>query len=255
MTTEWEDAELRRIEPGRILREVFRIYRQQAGVLLPVAIVLFGIDALIGYALGDEALAIISSIVSIVISTFYQGMVVQLVRDVLDGQRDSSIGDLLRSVSPVVLTLIIVSILAGIATVIGFIALIIPGLYLMTIWAVVAPVVVVERPQSGLSAFGRSRALVKGHGWQVFGVIVIVIILLLVVGVATAILIGAVGDAGGALAGWILSVVAAPVSALVAAVLYFALRVAHGEPARPEDAVEWMPPVAPGGSTPADPQP
>jgi hypothetical protein len=253
MTSEWEDAELRRIDPGRILKEVFRIYRAQAAVLLPVAIVLFGIDALIGYALGDEALAIISSLVSIVISTFYQGMVVQLVRDVLDGRRDNSIGDLLRSVSPVVLTLIIVSILAGIATVIGFIALIIPGLYLMTIWAVVAPVVVVERPD-GLSAFGRSRALVKGHGWQVFGVIVIVIVLLLVIGIATAILIGAVGDAGGALAGWILSVVAAPISALVAAVLYFALRVAHGEPARPEDAVEWMPPVAPGGLAPGESQ-
>jgi hypothetical protein len=253
MTSEWQDAELRRIDPGRILKEVFRIYRAQAAVLLPVAIVLFGIDALIGYALGDEALAIISSLVSIVISTFYQGMVVQLVRDVLDGRRDNSIGDLLRSVSPVVLTLIIVSILAGIATVIGFIALIIPGLYLMTIWAVIAPVVVVERPD-GLSAFGRSRALVKGHGWQVFGVIVIVIVLLLVIGIATAILIGAVGDAGGALAGWILSVVAAPISALVAAVLYFALRVAHGEPARPEDAVEWMPPVAPGGFAPGEPQ-
>jgi hypothetical protein len=103
---------------------------------------------------------------------------------------------------------------------------------------------VVERPK-GLDAFGRSRALVKGHGWQVFGVIVIVIVLLLLVAVVTGILIGSVGDGGGAVAGWVLSVVAAPVSALAAAVLYFALRVAHGEPARPEDAIEWMPPVAP----------
>jgi len=238
------DPELRRIDPGRILREVFSIYRGQASVLLPVAIVLFGIDALIGYALGDDALAIISSVVSIVISTFYQGMVVQLVRDVIDGRRDNSIGDLLRSVSPVVLMLIGISLLAGIATVIGFIALVVPGLWLMTIWAVVAPVVVVERPK-GLDAFGRSRALVRGHGWQVFGVIVIVIVLLLVVAIVTGILIGSVGDGGGAIAGWVLSVIAAPVSALAAAVLYFALRVAHGEPARPEDAIEWMPPVAP----------
>jgi hypothetical protein len=172
-------------------------------------------------------------------------MVVQLVRDVIDGRRDSSAGDLLRSVSPVVMTLIIVSILAGFATGIGLLLLIVPGLYLLTIWAVIAPVVVVEQP-GVFESFGRSRALVKGHGWQVFGVIVLVVVLLLVVGIVTSILIDAAGDAGGSAIGWALNVITAPITALVAAVLYFALRVAHGEPARPEDAVQWMPPAAPG---------
>jgi Uncharacterised protein family (UPF0259) len=241
------DPGARRVEPGRIISEVFRIYREQAGVLLPVAIVLFGINALVGYFLRDGALALIASIVSLVIATFYQGMVVQLVRDVIDGRRDSSAGDLLRSVSPVVLTLIIVSILAGLATGIGFILLIVPGLYLMTIWSVIAPVVVVERT-GVFDSFGRSRALVKGHGWQVFGVIVLVVVLLLVVTIITAILIDAVGDAGGSAISWALNVLTAPITALVAAVLYFALRVAHSEPARPEDAVQWMPPAAPGGA-------
>jgi hypothetical protein len=239
------DPGARRVEPGRIISEVFRIYREQAGVLLPVAIVLFGINALVGYLLQDGALALIASIVSLVVATFYQGMVVQLVRDVIDGRRDSSVGDLLRSVSPVVLTLIVVSILAGIATGIGFLLLIVPGLWLMTIWSVIAPVVVVERT-SVFESFGRSRALVKGHGWQVFGVIILVVVLLLVVAIATAILIDSVGDAGGSAIGWALNVLTAPITALVAAVLYFALRVAHGEPARPEDAVQWMPPAAPG---------
>ncbi len=238
------DAAPGRIEPGRVLREVFRVYREQAGVLLPVAIVLFGINAIVSYVLRDGALAFIGSIVALVIATFYQGMVVQLVRDVLDGRRDSSTGDLLRSVSPVVLTLIVVSILAGIATGIGIVLLIVPGLYLLTIWSVVAPVVVVERT-GVFEAFGRSRALVKGHGWQVFGVIMFVFVILLVVAVATALLINAVGDAGGSLIGWALNVLTAPITALVAAVLYFVLRVAHGEPARPEDVVQWMPPAAP----------
>jgi hypothetical protein len=241
------DPGARRVEPGRIISEVFRIYREQAGVLLPVAIVLFGINALVGYFLRDGALALIASIVSLVIATFYHGMVVQLVRDVIDGRRDSSAGDLLRSVSPVVLTLIVVSILAGLATGIGFILLIVPGLYLMTIWSVIAPVVVVERT-GVFDSFGRSRALVKGHGWQVFGVIVLVVVLLLVVTIITAILIDAVGDAGGSAISWALNVLTAPITALVAAVLYFALRVAHGEPARPEDAVQWMPPAVPGGT-------
>jgi Uncharacterised protein family (UPF0259) len=241
--TDWNTGVLQ-IEPGRILKEVFRIYREQAGVLLPVALVLFGINAIVGYVLQEGALALIASIVSLVVSTFYQGMVVQLVRDVIDGRRDSSVGDLLRSVSPVVLTLIVVSILAGIGIVIGFILIIIPGLFLLTIWSVVAPVVVVEQP-GVLDAFGRSRALVKGHGWQVFGVIVLVFLLLIAVGIVTAVLVSSMGDAGGTVVGWLLNVLVAPISALVAAVLYFALRVVHGEPARPEDAVAWMPPVAP----------
>jgi hypothetical protein len=243
MTDDW-NAGVLRIEPGRIVREVFRIYREQAGVLLPVALVLFGINALVSYALQDGALALIASIVALIISTFYQGMVVQLVRDVIDGRRDHSAGDLLRSVSPVVMPLIVVSILAGIGIVIGFILIIIPGLFLLTIWSVVAPVVVVENPGIG-GAFSRSRALVKDHGWQVFAVIVIVFLIFLVVGVITAILVSSVGDAGGSVFSWLLNVITAPIAALVGSVLYFALRVAHGEPARPEDAVQWMPPVAP----------
>jgi hypothetical protein len=238
------DPGARRIEPGRILSEVFRIYREQAGVLLPVALVLFAIDAIVRYALGDGALALIATIVSLVVSTFYQGMVVQLVRDVIDGRRDSSAADLLRSVSPVVLPLIIVALLAGLGTFIGFILLIVPGLYLLTVWSVAAPVVVVERPGI-IASFGRSRELVRGHGWQVFGVIVLVFVLVLAVGIVTGVLVSSLGDAGGAVVGWALSVVVAPVSALVGAVLYFALRIAHGEPARPEDGVTWMPPVAP----------
>jgi len=140
-------------------------------------------------------------------------------------------------------------VIQGLATGIGFILLIVPGLYLMTIWSVIAPVVVVERT-GVFDSFGRSRALVKGHGWQVFGVIVlvVVVVLLLVVTIITAILIDAVGDAGGSAISWALNVLTAPITALVAAVLYFALRVAHGEPARPEDAVQWMPPAAPGGT-------
>ena len=101
--------------------------------------------------------------------------------------------------------------------------IIVPGLVLMTIWAVVAPVVVVERP-GGLRALGRSRELVRGNGWPVFGVIVV-----LVLGVAIvsgAITAGATtgGTAVGIVVRVVVGVLAAPVSALAAAVLYFELR-------------------------------
>ena len=50
--------------------------------------------------------------------------------------------------------------------------LIIPGLILLTIWAVFAPAIVIERIRV-IDAFGRSRELVRGNGWPVFGVIIV----------------------------------------------------------------------------------
>ncbi len=102
-------------------------------------------------------------------------MVVELVADVQDGRRDARAGQLLRAVTPVIGQLILVGLVAGVGVVIGFILLIIPGLILLTIWAVSAPVVVLERPP-GLKALGRSRELVRGNGWQVFGVILVLFV-------------------------------------------------------------------------------
>src|SRR5436190_13854730 len=100
-------------------------------------------------------------------------MVVKLVQDLQSGRRDHSVGDLLRSVEPVLLRLMAVSILTALGVAIGFALLIIPGLILLVLWSVVAPVSVLERP-GVFAAFGRSRQLVSGNGWAVFGVIVVV---------------------------------------------------------------------------------
>ena len=103
-------------------------------------------------------------------------MVVELVSDVQDGQRDASAGQLLRAVTPVLGKLILVGIVAGIGIAIGFVLIVVPGLILATLWSVAAPVVVLERP-AGLRALGRSRELVRGNGWNVFAVILLLVIL------------------------------------------------------------------------------
>ena len=95
----------------------------------------------------------------IALAFLYEGMVVKLVQDVQDGRRDHSVADLIRAVEPVFWPLVGASILAGIGIGIGFILLIIPGLILLVIWAVVAPVIVIERP-GVFAAFGRSRELI-----------------------------------------------------------------------------------------------
>ena len=70
------------------------------------------------------------------------------------------------------------SILAGIGIGIGLLLFIVPGLWLLTIWAVIVPAIVIG--QSGaLASFGYSRTLVRGNGWHVFGTLVLVFLILI----------------------------------------------------------------------------
>jgi hypothetical protein len=101
----------------------------------------------------------------------------------------------------------------------------------MTIWAVVAPVVVLERP-GVLAAFGRSRALVRGNGWQTFGVVLILALLVQLVAVALDASAESASTGVGIVVRVVIGVLIGPVSSLAAAVLYFELRRLHGSAAR-----------------------
>ena len=215
------------LSPGDVIGRAFTIYRDQIGVLLPAALVVFAVDALARWVFDRGLLALVSVVVSLVLATLYEGMVVQLVRDVQDGRRDNTVGELFGSVSPVLLPLIAVSILAGLGIGIGFVLLIVPGLILLTFWSVVAPVVVIERP-GALGAFGRSRELVRGYGWPVFGTVVLVFLLVIAASIAAALIGLVLGDVGRAVLSWIFNALAQPVAALTASVLYFTLLKVHG---------------------------
>lgn len=168
------------LDVGATLSEVFATYRDQAGVLLPVAFWLFLIVAIVnGLTAGNFSLFLVALVVGLAIGTLYQGMVVGLVQDVQDGRRDSSVGDLMRFALPVLWPLLGAGILAGIGIGFGFVLLVVPGLYLATIWAVIAPVIVIER-RSIFDAFGRSRRLVKDNGWPVFWTILVAYLITIV---------------------------------------------------------------------------
>jgi len=101
--------------------------------------------------------------------------------------------------------------------------LIIPGLFLLVIWSVVAPVTVLDRP-GVFAAFGRSRELVRGNGWNVFGVIVVVFLTVVVISIAAGLIASGLGSVGRSLVQWAVNALLAPIPALGASVLYFALR-------------------------------
>lgn len=214
--------------PGVAVSRIWRIYRDQFGVLFGTAVVPYALQFVI-YLLLPSAAGIALVLLFWALSILYQGMVVELVQDVLDGRRDHSVGQLLRSVEPVFWPLVGVSILFGIGVGIGFVLLIIPGVILLVIWSVVAPVTVLERP-GVFAAFRRSRELVRGNGWNVFGVIMLVFVIVFLLSIVAGLAASGLGSLGRALVQWAVNSAIAPVTALSASVLYFMLRGTRPEP-------------------------
>jgi hypothetical protein len=169
---------------GSVLGEAWRLYTKFFTRFFVVALIVFGIinllNALVGSLVGKHAsvaalVAILTAVVSLVGTFWVQGALVYAVDDVRDGRIDSSIGDLFERVRPYLGTLIVAGILAGLGIAVGFVLLIVPGCILLTWWCLIVPVIVLEGKQVGAS-FSRSRELVRGHGWTVFGVVIISLI-------------------------------------------------------------------------------
>ena len=224
-----------KLDVGRVFERIFEIYRDQFTLLIPAALLVFVPVAVISgviYA-GDVGIlgALIVAAIGTIATYWFQGMVVEAARDILDGRRDHTVGSLVQAACPVIGPLVVAGILAGIAIGLGLLLLIVPGLFLLTIWAVLAPVIVIER-RDALSSFGRSRELVRGHGWQVFGVIVVLFLLQFLVTAVIQSLANSVADSvvGFSLADLIVRLLVAPLSALAAAVLFFELKSLRGEP-------------------------
>jgi hypothetical protein len=246
-----------KLDVARVFERIFEIYRDQFTLLIPAALVVFVPVAIISGLIYSGDTGILGGLLVAAIATiatyWFQGMVVEAARDILDGQRDHSVGSLLSSVTPVLGPLIIAGILAGIGIGIGLILIIVPGLFLLTIWAVIAPVIVIER-RGAIDSFGRSRELVRGHGWQVFGVIVVLFIVQFIVSAVLQAIANSVSDSfvSFTIGDLIVRLLVAPLSALAAAVLFFELKALRGEPVLAMGAGGQLTPVAepPGGPAP-----
>lgn len=251
------------INLGTVLRHTFRIYTGNALVLLTASILMNAVVALDRtLPKSHPELDVVVFIVDLVVIALFVGVVVLLVADVWGGGPRRSARDLLRGAWSALGRLLLVGVLVGvtigfissIATLIVFaiiagallsagaglvgliidaftipIMLVVPELFLLTIWSVVMVVAVLERP-GGLRAFGRSRELVRGNGWRVFALI---LVLAFPIGLATGALERAVDPTG---SGAVIAVrllmlsLIAPIPALAATSLYFELR--RAEPSR-----------------------
>jgi hypothetical protein len=224
-----------RLDTARVFERIFEIYGQQFTLLIPAALLLFiPVSVVDGLLLADGGLLtmLLGSTLVLIATFWYQGMTVEAVVDILDGRRDQTIGSLFSTGARFIGPLLGAAILAGLGITIGLLLLIVPGLYLITIWAVVVPAIVIDGNGIGY-AFGRSRSLVRGSRWRVFGVIVVLVFLQVSVGFA---LQAIAGDsfAGYAIVDLVVNVLIVPLNAIGVTVLYVELRRLRGEPLQQE---------------------
>jgi hypothetical protein len=219
---------------GVVLNETWTLFTRFFLRFFVIALVVFAtvnlVYALVVTAISEDndtaafALGILALATVVVGTTWLQGAFVYAVQDARDGSFDASLSQVFSRVSSSIAPLIGASLLAALGIAFGFVLFIAPGLWLLTVWATIAPVIVVEKRRA-LESFGRSRELVRGHGWTVFGIVVITGLLS---GIATTLLQAAFSFLPRFLEILIGSTIAqaavAPFSAIAIAIMYFRLR-------------------------------
>jgi hypothetical protein len=218
------------MQPGRILSHAWELYKAHWRHFIPLAFLVYVVVSLISLllalALGWFG-ALLGSAIGLVGVFWLQGALCEAVADVRDGRVDLSISETLQRVRPRIAPLLGAGLLAGLGIVIGLILLIVPGLVLLTWWSLIVPVIVLERV-AAMESFGRSRELVRGNGWNVFGVIILTVLVLLVfsivIGIISAIALNWLPDE---IRGYIQTLVSntltAPFLALAWTLMYFRL--------------------------------
>jgi hypothetical protein len=173
------------VDVGAVLSEGWQVYRRFLRRFFLTALVVFLVldllSALAAEAAGDGVAAglfwgAVATAIGLVGYFWVQAALVALVQDVRDGRIDRTVGETYAAVRPRLPAVIAAGVVAAIAIGIGFLLLIVPGLFLLTIWSMLVPVIVIEGKSAG-DAFGRSREVVRGSGWAVFGLIVITFLL------------------------------------------------------------------------------
>ena len=220
-----------------VISEAWGVYKAHWQHLLTFSFLVYAsvavIAVLLGAVLDIWLAALIMAVVALLAFFWLQAALVKAVDDVRDGRADFSLSETFAQAQEHLAAVVVAAILAGLAIAIGLILLIVPGLVLLTWWAVIIPAIVLENKSAGES-FTRSRELVRGFGWNVFGVIVLVVLLLIGFNIVLSIVLTPLADwLQSFLSQFISGTLTAPFTATVLTLLYFRLRAAKETPAPP----------------------
>lgn len=223
------------MQAGSVIGQAWEMYKAHWRHLLPIAFVVYIfiafltllLTALLGW-LG----AILGALAALAGIFWLQGALVVAIDDVRDGRADLTLSETLARVQPRLNTLTLAGLLAALGVGIGLVLLIVPGLYLLTIWLLIVPAIMLEGRGVG-DSFSRSQELVRGYGWSVFGVIALTILILFGVSLVFGIIDSAIDNRWiGLLFNIVTQTLTAPFVALAWTITYYELRGLKGaEPA------------------------
>lgn len=221
----------RGLSVGRVFGTAFSVFQDRARVLVPIALASNLLFSAISALLGQGAIgSIIGFIVDLVFIAFMTAVVMAVLRDSREDRPPSSARQLLAGALPPLPAATLAGLLATLGLIAAALLLIVPALYLVTIWALLLPVIVAER-QDVFDAFGRSHDLVRGNGWKVFGILLLLGLILLGTTLVLGFLVG--NEVARRLIGTLVSCFLTPVTTLVVGALYYRLRDLEGNAPEP----------------------
>jgi hypothetical protein len=219
-----------------VLGETFTLYKRYASHFLPIAFLIYAIPAVVAGVLqydAGQAGRLAAVIITAAAGFLLQAAVTKAVADVRDGRVDLTIPQTMSAAAPFIGRVAGASILAGIAIGIGLVLVIVPGLILLTFWALIVPWIVLGGA-SMTGSFSRSWQTVRGHGWQVFGKLVVAWIVLVVFSIILGLaLIALPGAARGVISNLVSGTLVSPFIATLATLIYY--RLTSGPPQQPAD--------------------
>jgi hypothetical protein len=156
-----------------ITRETLAIYKNSLQNLLMVSVMvaffltalrydLFGITPKVERTTLSALKNILFIVFSVAINSFFSGMVISLISNTTLNLKQA-----FDACTSKVESILEAGLLFGLFITLGFIALIVPGVYLQTALIFFIPMIVIENKR-GLDALKGSYFLVKGHWWYVF---------------------------------------------------------------------------------------
>ena len=233
--------QLRPHSVGDIIDASFTVYRKRFGPMIAVALMLVFIPFVVGVIGGctitdlqtscDTAIGWIGQIASQIGTVIAAAAATLVAAEAYAGTsadwRPSAAAGLRRIVPIVVATVVV-----AVAVAIGFVLVLVPGIFLALSFAVFTPVLMIERV-GPMESLGRSWRLVTGERWRLLGaglsMIIISVIVLGIIGFVLYLVLSGLGGLSEGDASYytqqIVTLLSIPLSAAVGAVLYVDLRV------------------------------
>jgi hypothetical protein len=246
-----------KLRVGKVFGDTNAAFGQAFGTIWLVALIfiapvalLFLIAGLLGSGIAFVFL-LLGSLGLVVAQLWITAASIRVVQDVRDdGKVDGTVGEIIGSVASRLLPLFGLAIVLYFLISIGLFFLVIPGIILTILWSVAVQALIIE--EAGVfGSMSRSQQLTSGNMWRVFSVYLVVYAAYAVF-VLIFFLLSQLTPILGALFVIAFFLVAFPYLAILATMLYYDLREAHGDqggalPVAPGAVI----PAAPGATAPA----